>query len=670
MVRRFSVDVETGFEVQFSMVERRKPLLLSSTKILINSLLNSSSTSQPRLNVDGDKLLTHQVSPTLHLPAGILRFSKDKFDSKLASLDDNSLLGLSVSVLKRLSLTSGSLVLVKNVETNIQRIAQVVVLDPPNTHKEISPENLSAKNPPRVMLSFPSYHLPQNDTMPLDEEIAYLSPLLAFNLDLHLSCLKSIVHQGKEILASLFKDKVDDETCSLISLGLETLGKLPRYASHLRVSFIKIPECGTLESLKGSSPVEAEDRQEMIDMALHNYFEVDRYLARGDVFSICLNWNCNSITCIPCSQRLQNRSDSIIYFKVVAMEPSDEAVLRVNCTQTALVLGGSIPSAIPPDLLISGSNGFAPLQGDTVKLLATILTPPLCPSVLSTKFRVAVLLHGLPGCGKRTVVRYVARRLGLHVVEYSCHSLMASSERKTSAALAQAFNTAQRYSPTVLLLRDFDVFRNSVSGEGLPNDQVGLSSEVASVIREFTEPVAEDEDYYADEESHGDFDIGKIHRQQVLLVAAAESSEGLPPAIRRCFSHEISMGPLTEDQRVEMLSQMLQGVSELLSNTGSEEFIKDIIGQTSGFMPRDLQALVADAGVNLQQKSNFQIDKAEHRESYSSLKVKSVQDNKSSAAVDQVMGKDDLVKSLERSKKRNASALGAPKVTENKKFAR
>lgn len=62
-----------------------------------------------------------------------------------------------------------------------------------------------------------------------------------------------------------------------------------------------------------------------------------------------------------------------------------------------------------------------------------------------------------------------------------------------------------RYAPTVLLLRDFDVFCNSVSGEGLPTDQVGLSSEVASVIREFTEPVAEDEDYYADEESQGDF---------------------------------------------------------------------------------------------------------------------------------------------------------------------
>lgn len=67
-------------------------------------------------------------------------------------------------------------------------------------------------------------------------------------------------------------------------------------------------------------------------------------------------------------------------------------------------------------------------------------------------------------------------------------------------------------------------------------------------------------------------DGGKISRHQVLLVAAADNSEGLPPAIRRCFSHEISMGPLTEEQRVEMLSQSLQSVSELLPNVSDHFF--------------------------------------------------------------------------------------------------
>lgn len=57
----------------------------------------------------------------------------------------------------------------------------------------------------------------------------------------------------------------------------------------------------------------------------------------------------------------------------------------------------------------------------------------------------------------------------------------------------------------------------------------------------------------------------RIGRHQVLLVAAADESEGLPPTIRRCFSHEISMGSLTEEQRSRMLSQSLQSVSELLN---------------------------------------------------------------------------------------------------------
>lgn len=79
------------------------------------------------------------------------------------------------------------------------------------------------------------------------------------------------------------------------------------------------------------------------------------------------------------------------------MEPSDEPILRVNRTQTALVLGGSVPSAVLPDLLMARPKGFAPLQSETVNALASILAPALCPSALSSKFRVSVLLFGLPG---------------------------------------------------------------------------------------------------------------------------------------------------------------------------------------------------------------------------------------------------------------------------------
>lgn len=59
----------------------------------------------------------------------------------------------------------------------------------------------------------------------------------------------------------------------------------------------------------------------------------------------------------------------------------------------------------------------------------------------------------------------------------------------------------------------------------------------------------------------------------VLFIAAADSSEGLPPTIRRCFSHEISMGPLTEEQRKEMMSQFLQRITTMLPNACDIKFL-------------------------------------------------------------------------------------------------
>lgn len=89
------------------------------------------------------------------------------------------------------------------------------------------------------------------------------------------------------------------------------------------------------------------------------------------------------------------------FFQVVALEPLDEPTLRVNCNNTSLVLGGSVASAIPPDFFLETSRECIPLQIDTVNILGSIIAPIICPSVLSSKFRVAILLHGPTGCWSR-----------------------------------------------------------------------------------------------------------------------------------------------------------------------------------------------------------------------------------------------------------------------------
>lgn len=96
--------------------------------------------------------------------------------------------------------------------------------------------------------------------------------------------------------------------------------------------------------------------------------------------------------------------------------------------------------------------------------------------------------------------------------------------------------------------------------------------------------------------------------------------------------------------------------------TDLEGFVKEIVGQTSGFMPRDMCALIADAGANLFPSSNAEVDKVEPEGADSSLSSKVTEDNNEAEVSARKPGKEDLVNALERSKKRNASALGTPKV--------
>ncbi|WZZ56364.1 LOW QUALITY PROTEIN: hypothetical protein YC2023_056471 [Brassica napus] len=373
------------------MVERRSPLVLSSTRATLRSVLNSlqpvASGGARASNSDGISWQRDGVNDS---------------DSKFDSFDDSALVGLSTQSLKRLSINAGSLVVINNIDIGIQRIAQVVVLDPPPKTTTLDDASLVLDSL-HTMLVFPTYDL---------------------------------MMMTQQLLAQ-------------------------------------------------------EEKKANFGQSLLNYRS--------------------------CAQ-------------VIAMEPSNERFLRVNHYQTALVLGGTVSSGLPPDLLVSRSKVPMPLQEDAVNVLASVLSPPLCPSALSSKLRVAVLLHGLPGCGKRTVVNYVARRLGLHVVEYSCHSLLASSERKTSTALAQTFNMARRFRPTILLLRHFDVFKNLGSQDGSQGDRVGVASEIASVIRELTEPVSNGEYSSMEEESNDNSsvdEVGKFRGHQVLLIASAESTEGL-----------------------------------------------------------------------------------------------------------------------------------------------
>ncbi|XP_047067960.1 peroxisome biogenesis protein 6-like [Lolium rigidum] len=642
------------------MVERRprrKPLVLASTQALLDSLPGDRRGPPPE---------------PLRLKAGVLRFPARSSGSRCGDFGELAcFVALPASALRRLAVVTGTPVLVKNTDNNVGRIVKAVVLDRPSldeSQREHPDPVASTSSSDHVMGCLPTRSFPANGSAPLDEDVAYVSPLLAFNLGVHVSCLKLLIQKGGEpfkFCSKVYEDGAASSGAG-ISLHLELLPcpQVPRYALHLRVSVVRIPDCGVLASLKINSASGESDYQDMVDQGLNEYFKSDRFLARGDVFCIHNDWNCGMISCLACNKENDRlHPSSMVYFKVTGMEPSDDPILRVNCGQTALVLGGSASAPVPPCSFFAAYDDSVPLHGEIVEQLASIITPALCPSNILPRIKFSTFLYGPSGCGKRTVVRHVANHLGMHVVECCCHDLMTSSESEASAALVAAFKEAQKYSPCIILLRHFDAIGNTSSNEGPQSEQSGIAANVESVIKQYTGQRWVTKDSLPARDVIGNSYLVEpecVSSFQVILVATADSAEGMQQSVRRCFRHEVNMKTINEDQRKNLISETLHGVSAVADETIDDKFVKDMSVQTSGFMPRDILALVADAGVSFAHKvavEKSSNDKIEDSITASSSTTKNEENQ---------FSKEDILSSLERAKKRNRAALGTPKVPDVK----
>ncbi|XP_015692281.2 peroxisome biogenesis protein 6 [Oryza brachyantha] len=640
--------------------QRRKPLVLASTQALLDSLPGKRR---------GLAALPPPPEP-VRLRAGVLRFPSSSTAGGGEFGEVASFVALPSSALRRLAVVTGTLVLVKNADNSVGRIAKAVVLDQPYLDDSLTEHTepvVVASPSDNVMGILPCHSFPTNGFQHLDEEVAYVSPLLAFNLGVHITCLKLLVQNRDKPFKFCSKVEESDLVASggsNLTFPLEILPcpQMPKYALHLRVSVVKIPECGVLASLKTNSSIGGNDYQDMIDQALNEHFKFDRLLARGDVFCIRNNWNCSATSCLACNRednRLHPRD--LIYFKVTGMEPSDEPILRVNCNQTALVLGGSASAPIPPYSLFAAPGVSVPLHSETVEQLASIIAPALCPSNILPKVKFSTFLYGPSGCGKRTVVKHVANHLGLHVVECSCHDLMTSSESGAPAALMAAFKEAQKYSPCIILLRHFDAIGNVSSNDGTQSAQSGTAANIESAIKQYIgqhwvaleSPPARDlngNPYLVEPEC--------VSSLQVILVATADRAEGMQQSIRRCFRHEIKMKTINEEQRQNLISETLHFVSAAADGSTNNKFVKDLAVQTSGFMPRDIFALVADAGISFAHKLAMEKTSSEGGKVEGILPASSP----TTQNEEKHFCKEYILSSLERAKKRNRAALGTPKV--------
>jgi hypothetical protein len=348
----------------------------------------------------------------------------------------------------------------------------------------------------------------------------------------------------------------------------------------------------------------------------------------------------------------------LLYFKVVKLvlapeqagAAAQEAAAAVDVGSTALKLVGSCSSGLPVGLqhylataaaassggdshgssssssssTMLGAHGGAAVAAQPLlrpagmllpawRQLAELLASVLHPAAAGVPLRLAVLLHGPSGSGKRTAAAAATAAAGCHLVSLSCHDVKAAAgaaERHTFEGLRAAFAAAADYSPAVLLLRQFSVLADGSShgGSGSSSAQsyaARLGSVLAECVRAHSSSSGSDR--AVDDDGAG---VGQqsqaLFPAPVVLVACTTSADDLPAAVRRCFTHEVCLEAPDQQQRQQLLTSSLAGVAAGpgmvvggdaaaagAHSSGLE--LEDSARHTAGLLPRELRAVAADA---------------------------------------------------------------------------
>lgn len=246
--------------------------------------------------------------------------------------------------------------MIEDLSNNWAKPARVMVLDPPEIRAWSGSRHKSKSTKPRQdelsSKTFPIFSLTSSCNELVDPEVAFLSPVLAFNLGVYVSWLEYLTSSTPDftsealgpdgsselsvlqtvvsnscawrhfiqitpflpVLELPVSGSTNSQTATLLHSTKVAQFSRVSYATHVRIGLVRIPtENFLLSPSKG--------RQAEIDASLHDYFKNDRFLSKGDLFSIQMGAKPGTMAVHNAEQYLgpeATPSLEFLFFKVIS----------------------------------------------------------------------------------------------------------------------------------------------------------------------------------------------------------------------------------------------------------------------------------------------------------------------------------------------------------------
>ncbi|KDQ12329.1 hypothetical protein BOTBODRAFT_34616 [Botryobasidium botryosum FD-172 SS1] len=296
------------------------------------------------------------------------------------------------------------------------------------------------------------------------------------------------------------------------------------------------------------------------------------------------------------------RPTNVVFFKITNLEydvvdttdshaPPDVYVAAtmgelgcwIDPKVTKMVQAGVEHSRIPDVAAYMGLNNGCPALplgssytltsvGTPFAKLFDVVAASLLPSAASYDLQLSVILKGARGIGKRTIVRWVAQKLGIHVLEINCFDVVGESDTKTEGTLRARFEKAASCSPCILLLRHIDAL--ATTSQTL---ETGREPAMTTVLPECIADLRQ---------------TWSLTGYPAIAIGTTSDAEHVPVSVLSAFKHEISFEVPGELERLDILKGLVSHYP-----LSPDVSLKSIATQTAALVPNDLADLVSRARV-------------------------------------------------------------------------
>ncbi|XP_015790418.1 peroxisome assembly factor 2 [Tetranychus urticae] len=366
----------------------------------------------------------------------------------------------------------------------------------------------------------------------LDDDCAYISPILYFNLigrDKHVDS----VSMSASTQLTIFP-VADIEVANEINLSLVTSPDYP----HL------------------------SDLFHLYENLVHDYFSKQRILKQNDILAISSLDN-------PDFYRLYDDPVSIhwpvIYFSVQKIDGTAKHCVKTRPQKTQIYIFGIVHSPIPyaANLYFSDKPNLPIPERYCDKL-----TKLVHPYLYQLKRRIgAILVSGPTGCGKLLTTRKVASRLNLNLFVLECYDLLADTSVATAKAFETQLSKIKSYAPCIVFLRSIDLLC-------LDKEDV----RVEDVMKNFLVSCQRDRP----NGEHG-----------IILIAS--TSKPVNDTLNKfgflfTVNNHLSIETLKETERRDIIQIFLKD-NDRLDDVTRREIIDTMAAQTNGFLYGDLMTV-------------------------------------------------------------------------------